>query len=199
MIDAGRKPCAPGLALPALAAALAAALALSARGGGVAVPLPVYADMEASAALALAAPGARDRSLTVALSLEASAANNAEAAFFAAGCGDVPAAVIGWDCGEWFVAGGRLRERLAAPAAAGVGVRTLTARIRLDASGAPVGAAFADSAGGAVAFGGADPEALLSWLDPRGWGSLRVTSRGGASAAAAVAVSYPDGTAVIVR
>ncbi|MCL1922098.1 MAG: hypothetical protein FWG50_13680, partial [Kiritimatiellaeota bacterium] len=120
--DAGRKPCAPGLALPALAAALVAALALSARGGGVAVPLPVHADMEASAALALAAPGARDRSLTVMLSLEASAANNAEAAFFAAGCGDVPAAVIGWDCGEWFVAGGRLRERLAAAAASAGGV-----------------------------------------------------------------------------
>jgi hypothetical protein len=154
--------------------------------------------------------------LKLTLSLDASPTNNAEIEF-----GDV---IFGWDCGEWFVRGDRLRSHFSAQAAnpTATGRRTLTARIRLDARQGggvqPSSVVFEERWGEGippsridfeerwgegvppshppVSFGGG---VLPAWFDPGKSDALLVTSRGGAQNVSAAAACHVDGTLVIVR
>jgi len=168
------------------------------------VPLPVYADGESSAYAAAPGWGAKDRTLKITLSFDASPTNNVEVALGAGPGGDFPdpdntTAVIGWDCGEWSVTLGLTRERFAAGASnpSSAGRRTLEVRVRVDANGTPVDAAFtADSS--PITFQGLESAALFPWLSLDKWGAFVVTSRGGGNASAGVSF-LADGTNIILR
>jgi len=146
--------------------------------------------------------GEKDRTLKITLVFDATPTNNVEIAF-GAGAGDDPdttTAVIGWDSGEWFVVGDRLRQRFVAqaPNPSATARRTLTLRVRLAPDGAPAGAAFTAD-GAPVSFQGLEPEALLQWLALDNWGALVVTSRGGAENASAEIRWFADGLVITVR
>jgi len=185
-------------AVSALVCALShTAVAVAVR---VDAPLPEHDDGEAAAETLTPVMGGKDRTLRLTLSFEATPTNSVEVAL---GAGPDPldpdgtAMVIGWDCGEWFVAGDKLRQRLAVAAAdpTVAGLRTLTVTVRLGPGGRAE--AFEERPGAGrtpVAFGGA----LGAWAGPSGWDTLRVVSRGGADAAAEVKF-FADGSAVIVR
>jgi hypothetical protein len=135
--------------------------------------------------------------------MDASSADNAEAALSAGGGPRNPDAtrvILGYKRGEWFIRGNNLTEQYSAAAAgpASTAARELVVRIRLDSGSAPVRAAlWAD--GRPLTFGGLDPEALLSWLDPRGYDTLQVTSRSGAANVAASATLSADGSLILAR
>jgi hypothetical protein len=187
-------------------AALLAHASVAATSAHAAVPLPGYADGEASAEVPLPAPGPNDRTLEVTLSFEAPAEGNAEFALAESGAAgpDGTALVVGWDCGEWFVSGDRLRKRFQAPAAPFTGPRALTMGMRLGRGGAPVRVWFVEQGGGvsaAAGFGPDAPEAVLAWLagSAGAWDTLRATSRGGVSGVSAVVSFTADGSVIIVR
>ena len=76
----------------------------------VEAPLPQYADLEALAEIELSPipPTARNLKLTLSLT-NASPTNNAEIKL-----GDY-IALIGWDCGEWFLKGDMIRKHFSIP------------------------------------------------------------------------------------
>ena len=157
------------------------------------VPPSAYIDGEASAEAALGGwawePAKGRTTLKVVLSLDnMSAADNAELAL-----GET---TVGFDRGEWFVLGDRMRVRLSAtPSLPASGRRSLVVRVRLDAGGAPLGASLVAD-GSPLAFGVGVP---LSWLDPAVWGALRVTARGGAENVSVTAARHADGSVMILR
>jgi len=167
-------------------------------------PVPLYVDSEASAVVVMPIPDPTARTLQITLVFGATPTNNAEIALGTFGEGspdpDATALTVGFDCGEWFIVGDRLCQTFSATAAnpTAVGTRTLTIRVRLDPSGAPVGVAFMAD-GVPVTFEGLEPETLLSWLVPRDWDTLQVTSRGGAQNVSAEVKYIADGTTLIVR
>ena len=110
------------------------------------------------------------------------------------------ALALGYDRGEWHIRGDRLRKRFtdAAASPSSAGPRALTARVRLGRDGVPVGVSFNED-GLPVVFQGLEPDALLSWLDPGGWESVRVTARGGASNVSAEVRYVADGLLLIMR
>ena len=165
-------------------------------------PPPAHADMEVSAESAMPLPARLTRTFKLTLSLDATATNNAEVVFGTGTC-DEPediAVVIGFDRGAWFLRGEGLQKQFASPAAAPTAAvrRTLTVWIRLDDKGEPVGVKL-HADGAPVTFAGLDDETLLAWLDPRGWGAFRVTSRGGAGNVTASVNFFADGSVFILR
>jgi len=145
------------------------------------------------------------RTMEIKLSLDASPSNGAEVTLGGAWQGALPepgkiAFVLGWDRGEWYIRGDRLRKRFTGTAVnpSSLGPRVLTARVRLDPDGMPVSVSF-NSGGQPVLFAGLEADALLPWLDPRGWESVRVTARGGASNVSAEVRYVADGSVFILR
>jgi len=178
-------------------------LAVTAASVRVDVPLPEYSDGEASAETVMPVAGERDRVLKITLSFMATPTNSVEVAL-GAGLGGGPldpdgmAVVIGWDCGEWFITGDRLRQRFTAAAAnpMAAGPRVLAISVRL-ASGA-VAVSEVGAGPSPVAFGGLGAGTLRAWLCLGGRDTLRVASRGGAEASAEAWFSV-DGTNIILR
>ena len=178
------------------------------------VPAPVYADLEASAAGAMPLPGLADTLFKLSLTFDSAPTNNVEVALGSGAQGDPygTGVVVGWDSGEWFIRGDKLRKRLAVPAHKPTvsGARTLTVLTRLGkgwaTDGQPISVTVSERLGseGAhpVDFGMAKTSAVLrAWFDPRGWEAVRVVSRNQAdtSATASAAVFYPDGSLMILR
>jgi hypothetical protein len=145
------------------------------------------------------------RTLKVTLSLDASPSNAAAVTLGKTWQGSLPepdkvAVILGYDRGEWHIRGDRLRKRFTDTAVnpSSAGPRALVARVRLGPDGSPVSVAFS-SGGLPVVFAGPEADALLSWLDPRGWESVRVTARGGASNVFAEVRYIADGSLLIMR
>ena len=186
-----------------------ACVATAATSVRVDAPLPAHADGEASAEAMMPAIGEKDRTLKLMLTFDAAMTNKVEMLLGTGGevsprAGST-AMIIGWRRGEWFVTGDRLRQTFttAATDPTADGPRTLTVNIRLGPASRV--AIFEErwNAGvpsrSPVVFNGLEAETLLSWLDPSGWDTLSVTSRGGAENAAAEAVFSVDGTNIILR
>ena len=177
------------------------AAATSAR---VDAPLPVSPNGEAHATKAVPAIGRLVRTVKVTLSLDASPVNSAAVTLGKTWQGSLPepekaALVLGYDRGEWHIRGDRLRKRFTGTDGnPSTGPRTLVARVRLGPDGAPVSVAF-NSGGQPVLFAGLEADALLSWLDPRGWEAVRVTARGGATNVSAEVEYLQDATHIILR
>jgi len=192
--------------LPVVVAACALPhIATAASSVRVEAPPPVTADGEAHAAKPMPEFFPTARTMKITLSLDASPSNGAEVALGGAWQGYLPepgkvALALGWDRGEWHIRGDRLRKRFTAAALnpSSAVPRTLTARVRLDPDGVPVGAVFRAD-GKPVIFQGLEADALLAWLDPGGWGEVRVTARGGAANVSAEVRYAADGSLIIVR
>ena len=190
-----------------------ALLALAASASTVALespplPAPAFTDMEISRDIPLApaftALGEGANTFRVTLVFEGTATNNVQIAFgrdAAPTDGALSAAetavIAGWDRGAWHLRPRGLTERLNAPDPSGPGPKTLTLQIRRSATGRLVSAVF--TAGSApLAFPGLSP--VPEWLDPSGWDTLRVTSRGTGAPDASIAVKrFPDGVTVIIK
>ena len=179
-----------------------------------AVPAPVYADLETSAAGAMPVPGLADQLFKLTLTFDSAPSNNVEVVLGSGAQGDPysTSTIIGWDSGEWFIRGDKLRKRFAVTAynSTETGPRTLTVLTRLGkgwaTDGQPISVTVSERLGseGAhpVDFGMAKTSAVLrAWFDPRGWEAVRVVSRNQADTSAAVsaAVFYPDGSLMILR
>jgi len=189
-------------------AGLAALAALAATLDVPRLPAPSFADREVSGDAAL--PGVWTnggfRVFRLEMTFTATPSNNVQAAF---GRDDSPAdgalaaeetdLIIGWDCGEWFLRPRGLAERYAFPASVSNGTRTLSASVRVNASGAPQSAEFRDG-GAAFAFPGLTLSPVPDWLTPGAWTRLRVTVRGAGIPEENVrAVFAPDGARIIIR
>ena len=168
-------------------------------------PPPVNVNGEAHAAKPVPKMSPTARMVKITLSLGASPANGAAVTLGKTWQGSLPepdkiAVILGYDRGEWHIRGDRLRKRFTDTAVnpSSAGPRTLVARVRLDPDGAPVNVAFS-SDGQSVSFAGMEADALLPWLDPRGWESVRVTARGGASNVFAEVRYIADGSLLIMR
>jgi len=168
-------------------------------------PPPVNLNGEAHAAKGMPGFFPAARTLKITLALDASSANAAAVTFGKAWQGYLPepekiAVILGYDRGEWYIRGDRLRKKFtdAAVNPSSAGSRIFTVRVRLDADGLPVSAVFTAD-GAPVSFAGLETDALLSWLDPSGWESVRVTARGGSSNVSAEVKFIADGTALILR
>ena len=165
-------------------------------------PAPAYADLEASAEAAMPLPVRLARTFKLSLSLDAAVTNNAEIAFGTGACDDPEdtSVVIGFDRGVWFLRGDALQKRFSSgtPGTFAAGPKTLTVQVRIDKSGEPAGVTL-HADGAPVTFAGMEPETLLAWLDPRGWESFRVTSRGGAGNVTATVKFLADGSVFILR
>jgi len=186
----------------ALALPHAAAAGTSVR---VDAPPPVSVNGEAHAAKPMPKFFPSARTMKITLSLDASPASSAAVTLGGAWQvglldPDKAALILGWDRGEWHIRGDRLRKRFtdAAASPSSAGPRALTARVRLGRDGVPVGVSFNED-GLPVVFQGLEPDALLSWLDPGGWESVRVTARGGASNVSAEVRYVADGLLLIMR
>ena len=182
------------------------ALAQVTVGGTVAnmsaLPPPPYADLEVSADAAMPLPERLTRTFKLTLSLDATATNNAEVVFGTGACDspDNTSIILGFDRGTWGIRGNGLRQKftIAANNPSAAVRRSLTAQVRLDADGAPVVVKL-DADGQPVTFAGLTVPTLLSWLDPRGWESFRVMSRGGADNVTASVKFLADGSVFILR
>ena len=185
---------------------LFATLAQLAVGGTVAsvdtLPAAAHDDLEVSADVAMPLPERLTRTFKLTLSLDSSPTNNAEVVFGTENCDspDNTAVILGFDRGAWNIRGNGLRQKftVAANNSSVAMPRTLTVKVRLDADGAPVGVKFGAD-GLPVTFEGVTKPTLLAWLDPRGWESFRVTSRGGAGNVAASVKFLADGSVFILR
>ena len=179
-----------------------------------AVPAPVYADLETSAVEAMPLPGLADQLFKLTLTFDSAPTNNVEVVLGSGAQGDPysTSTIIGWDSGEWFIRGDKLRKRFAVTAykPAVSGTRTLTVLTRLGKKWAtdeqPISVTVLERLGSegahSVDFGMAKTSAVLcAWFDPRGWEAVRVVSRNQADTSAAVsaAVFYPDGSLMILR
>ena len=157
-----------------------------------------FADLESFATFSLPPAGAGNWRLT--LSLEGTPSNCVEVAF--GRDADTNAvldveeitATVGWDRGVWFVGGGAgLEERFTATPSGG----TLTLDIYLTSAGVMRPAAFRE---GNSPLPFADMPPVPAWLDPRRWGTARLTARGGGARAESAAVTaFPDGTHIIMK
>ena len=178
------------------------------------VPAPAYADLEASAAGAMPLAGLADTLFKLSLTFDSAPTNNVEVALGSGARSDPygTGVVVGWDSGEWFVRGDKLRKRFAVPAykPTDSGTRTLTVLARLGKGWAAddppisvdVSEQFWPEGARPVDFGMAKTSAVLrAWFDPCGWEAVRVVSRNQAdtSATASAAVFYPDGSLMILR
>ena len=165
-------------------------------------PVPAYADLETSAEAAMPLPVRLARTFKLSLSLDAAVTNNAEIVFGTGACDDPEdtSVVIGFDRGAWFLRGDALRKRFSSgtPAPFVAGPKTLVVSVRLGEGGAPVGVTF-HADGAPVTFTGLDAGTLLAWLDPRGWETFRVTSRGEAGNVTASVKFLADGSVFILR
>ena len=168
-------------------------------------PPPVSVNGEAHAAKPMPKFFPSARTMKITLSLDASPASSAAVTLGKAWQGSLPepekvALALGYDRGEWHIRGDRLRKRFtdAAASPSSAGPRALTARVRLGRDGVPVSVSF-NSDGLPVVFQGLESDALLSWLDPGGWESVRVTARGGASNVFAEVRYIADGSVIIMR
>jgi hypothetical protein len=172
------------------------------------LPAPSYADREASGDAALPPTNRMDnlRTFRLEMTFEATPSNNVQVAF---GRDNRPADgalaaeetdfIIGWDCGEWFIRPQGLRERYAVPAAATDGTHTLTAAIRVSATGVCQPPTFKDG-NAAFAFPGLALTPFPGWLKPDLRTHLRVTVRGAAAANENVSAKFlPDGARIIIR
>jgi len=171
----------------------------------VEAPPPVNVNGEAHAAKPMPKMFPTARTIKITLALDASAANGAAVTLGKTWQGSLPepdkiAVILGYDRGEWHIRGDRLRKRFTDTAVnpSSAGPRMLVARVRLDPDGMPVNVTFS-SDGQPVLFAGLEADALLSWLDPRGWESVRVTARGGASNVFAEVRYIADGSLLIMR
>ena len=179
-----------------------------------AMPSPAYADLEASSVAAMPVPGQADQLFKLTLTLDASMSNKVEAVLGTGAQGDPDgtALAIGWDAGEWFIRGEKLRRTFSTRDGnrTNAMARTLTAVVRLGrgwhSGEPPASVTITERGGGAPArtvdFGMTGTSATLrAWFDPRRWETVRVVSRGqaDASAVASAAVFYPDGTVMILR
>jgi hypothetical protein len=175
---------------------LASLVAVVSTHAGMAVsrvdaPPPAHADLEASAEMPMPPAGWGEGvpsriNLRLTLSLDATQTNNAEI--------EIGETIVGWDCGQWFVRGDRLREHLTAGGGA-TGSRTLAVRIEMNRANTLERVTFRAD-GKAVDFG----EGLVpAWFDPDTFDTLRVTSRGGAQNVFATAKWHVDGTVMILR
>jgi len=172
----------------------------------VGAPAPEYADSEASAEAATPGLSPAARMLDITLSLDTAApASGAELRLGNAHGGRLSlsgtATVLAFENGEWLIRGDRHRRQFTAPAAnpLSAGPRTLAARVRLDAGGAPVRVERLTADGRPLSFGGMDGDMLLAWLDPRRFDAFKVVSRGGAGGVSASVNFYADGTLMILR
>lgn len=160
-----------------------AAMADAAKLAGAHLPPVSFADTETATNVPFAAwrPGASRIAFT--LSCLATPSNNVEVAFGRDADSDGVLAVeetdfvVGWDCGEWFAGGGvDCGRTAAAPAsAAETPERTLSCRIRLDATGNATG--FAAAEDGSAVFR-LDAGNMPSTSAARTWDTLRLTGRG---------------------
>ena len=186
------KICAASLALAASSAFPVERLHMADAGE------PEFADLESSATFSLPPAGAGNWRLT--LSLEGTPSNCVEVAFGrdanTNAVLDVEeiTATIGWDRGVWFVGGGAgLEERFTATPSGG----TLTLDIYFTSAGVMRPAAFRE---GNSPLPFADMPPVPAWLDPRRWGTARLTARGGgARAESAEVTAFPDGTHIIMK
>ena len=173
------------------------------------LPAPSFADREASGDAAL--PDSTNRmdnlrTFRLEMSFEATPSNNVQVAF---GRDNRPADgalaaeetdfIIGWDCGEWFIRPQGLSERHAVAAAATNGAHTLTAAIRVSATGVCQPPVFKDG-DATFAFTGLALTPFPGWLKPDLWTHLRVTVRGVPAANENVSAKFlPDGARIIIR
>jgi hypothetical protein len=166
-------------------------------------PPPAYAGGEAGAEVAMPELFPTARTLQITLTMDASAADNAEVALSAGGGPrnlDTTRVILGYKRGKYFIRGNNLTEQYSVQdtGTASTTARELTVKVRLDPDGAPVRATFwAD--GKPLAFDGLDPKALLAWLDPREYDTLQITSRSGAANVSVSAAYFADGTLIITR
>lgn len=193
----------------AAVAALSFCLAFPVSGGERVVVTglgePAFADRETSATFAL--PSATEKNWKLSFSPGTlTQSNRVDVAFGFDADGDSvlshseTTAVVGFDCGVWFILGGDgLGERWTS----GVhwNASALAMNIRLSETGELRGYTFRDNGGwpyAAVTFAGLPPKA--AFLDPTRWNAARLTVRGGGVRAEAFQVLVThDGTTIILK
>ena len=191
----------------AAVAALVLCLAFRSPGGGqIAVAglgAPAFADRETSATFALPQAGEKNWRLRFAPGVM-TASNRVDVAFGSDTDGDSvlshaeTVAVVGYDCGLWFILGGDgLGERWSSGVA--WSAQSMMMDIRVSEAGELQRVRFfTDRWPYVITFPGLPP--LGAFLNPARWDTARLTARGGGARAEAFQVSvFPDGTTIILK